>query len=78
MGRPNLGYLSAYAAALDSQREWRKAGRRALEAQRRMYEQHKTIPQPKLAHPSACENCGSSEYQHHHGRLICSYCRSAP
>ena len=33
---------------------------------------------PKLTHPSACDNCGSSEYQHHHGRLICSYCRSAP
>lgn len=29
-------------------------------------------------HPPACDNCGSSEYQHHHGRLICSYCRSAP
>lgn len=39
----------------------------------------KAEPKPYLIpHPSACENCGSSDYQPHHGRLICSYCRTAP
>lgn len=35
-------------------------------------------PKQAKPHPSACENCGSSEYVPHHGRLICSYCRTAP
>lgn len=42
------------------------------------WEQQKRNMADNAPEPSACENCGSSEYQHHHGRLICSYCRSAP
>jgi hypothetical protein len=68
-----------YDAKYRAEKAYREAGEAAIEAQRRMYEQSKIIPAPRaVAHPTQCDNCGSSDYVPHNGRLICSYCRTAP
>ncbi len=77
--------IIAAASSVAASKAYKNAGERAIEAQRRMYQQSRDDLSPytaetvkTVAHPTQCDNCGSSDYVPHHGRLICSYCRTAP
>lgn len=72
---------ASYIAAAEAHR---KAGENALNMLANMYGLTKQDTKPYMAsptiapiYPKECPSCHSHEFRMHHGRWVCSFCRSS-